>query len=205
MLYIIDAHLINDRDYFVTRDRHHILRNAAELETHFGIRVRSPRDCVKEIEDYWKVNGTFPPATLTNPIIIAGTNSLEQFVLQRPNGSLIFAAIKSKDDHFRIKGTLYSANGRELIDFSDKPPIKDMKASLYTNPSEILSRNRIIIQKERFAHVVADYDGKKILEARIITGGHLLIWGMFFDENRKKVADVGKEKLELCSSYTFCF
>ena len=191
----LHTHLINDRDYFITRDSR-ILGKRDELEC-LGIKVRTSEAAIKEMEDYWRKNGIFPPEIITTPKIIVGTCFFDQFLIKKPSGSVNFAILKSKDDFFIFRGTLYSPNGEELIEFSEKPIIKHEKASLHAYSFESQNKNRIILDKKSFACVVATYNRKKILEARVLTKGHLLVQGEFFNKRGKIEVSACKEELRI--------
>lgn len=191
-------HLINDRDYFVTKDIQHLIAKATALENNFGIRVRVPQDCIKEIEAYWKKADTFPPEILQIPKIVAGTCIFEQFFLKRLDGSLLFGVHKTQNNNFVLRGSLYSPNGKELVEFSDSPIIKGAKASLHQQPSsEDFNRYRIILEKQKIPRVIAVHESMKIFEAQVLSMGHLLLWGEFYNEKGEKVASATKDELGL--------
>ncbi len=153
------CHVMNGRDYFLTEDGH-FLDKKDELEKRYGVKVRTPRDCINEIEGLWRKEGTFPPEILTNPKIIAGTCIFEQFLPRTAEGDIIFEASKWHDNWFILRGTLYSPEGEELISFSEKPSIRNERASLFSYQFEPYSKNKIILDKEKYACVVAEYREK---------------------------------------------
>lgn len=268
------CHSVNERDYFLTKDGH-FLRKKVELERDYGIKVRTPEECVGELENLWRNNGQFPPEVLDSPKIIGGTSSFEQFCPRTPGGDLIFGVFKSENKYFIFRGMLRSPDGKELIEFMDKPCIKNERAQLFCNESQ--DRNRIIIDRKTWAcakavyyedvfsiepefktnlphkdlmrnlrrrfrsegielsknprngilrkgaiqeivawgtekntirtYIIREdenrlsvYKTRRILEARVLTKGHLLLWGDFFDEKGKIKVSLGKEEFTISAA-----
>ena len=48
------THLMYKRDFFVTRDEHHIIRMRKELEEKFGIIAVTPEECLTRLSDLLK-------------------------------------------------------------------------------------------------------------------------------------------------------
>ncbi len=48
------THLMHKRDFFVTRDEHHIIRMRKELEEKFGIIAVTPEECLTRLSDLLK-------------------------------------------------------------------------------------------------------------------------------------------------------
>lgn len=197
----LDTHLINERDFFVTNEKH-FLDKINILKIKFNIEIMNPEECIKKIKEYWSNNSSSSSCyssntTILPPRIIAGTCLFNSLNLRTPEGQSVFSIFTDANGFYFIQGTIYDSSGKAILEIiKEKVKIHGEKTWLHALPDPA-RKAKIFIEDKFFSHIILISNSKKLLEVKVLGDGSLWLFGKIYNEKGQQIAYFNKNVFEI--------
>ncbi len=196
----LDTHLINERDFFVTNDRHFLYKMDV-LKKKFDVEILNPKECLEKIKEYWLNNSGSSQNSSQNflilpPRIIAGTCLFQSLNLRTPEGQSIFSISTNTNAFYFIKGIIYDFSGDILFEIKDRIEIYKEGACLH-GIADPAREAKILLEDKLYPHIIFIFNSEKLLEAKVLGDGSLWLFGKFYNKKGQQIAYFNKNVFKI--------